>query len=172
MLRISKLKQERARIDKEYEEEIAALRSKKGAQSHEFAEVEYDYHERRKGIDGAIEYTLSQVLIDKANELDVPKPPYTEEQFWDRDEEDGEVSVWLNVNGRAHLRKLIAEHNARTFESRTLWVTKFWLPLLAALVGIIGALTGLFAVMHRNQPVPEKKTPVYEVPIQIKAAKK
>jgi hypothetical protein len=160
MLRIWKLKRARARIDKDYEEKMAALRNKKGAPNYEFGEVEYDYHERRKDIDGAIEYMLSQILLDKANDLDVPKPPYTEKQLWDQDEQDGEVLIWLNANGRAHLRKLMAEEKTRRFESRTLWVTKFWLPLLAALVGIIGALTGLFAVIHKPATAPKEKPPV------------
>lgn len=160
MLRIWKLKRARARIDKDYEEKMTALRNRKGPTNYEFGEVEYDYYERRKDIDGAIEYTLSQILIDKANALDVPKPPYTEKQLWDQDEQDGEVALWLNVSGRAHLRKLIAEERARRFESRTLWITKFWLPLLAALVGIIGALTGLFAVLQQRKEPPKEKPPV------------
>jgi hypothetical protein len=160
MLRIWKLKRARARIDKDYEEKMAALRNKKEAPNYEFGEVEYDYHERRKDIDGAIEYRLSQILLDKANDLDVPKPPYTEKQLWDQDEQDGEVLIWLNVNRRAHLRKLIAEEMTRRFESRTLWVTKFWPPLLGALEGIIGALTGLFAVIHKPATAPKEKPPV------------
>jgi hypothetical protein len=160
MLRLWKLKRQRARIDKSHEEKMAALRSKEKLGPYELSEEEYDYYGRRKDIDGAIEYTLSQILIDKANALDVPKPPYTMTELWDRDEQDGEVALWLNVNGRAHLRKLIAEHKARTFESNTLWITKFWLPLLAALVGIIGALTGLFAVIHKTPPAPKEKPPV------------
>lgn len=143
------------------------MRSKEKLGRYELSEEEYDYYERRKDIDGAIEYALSQILTDKANALDVPKPPYTQKEFWDRDEQDGEVSTWLNVNGRAHVRKLIAEERARRFESRMLWVTKFWLPLLAALVGIIGALTGLFAVLHKPA-APPKENPhvIYEMVVK------
>jgi len=50
-----------------------------------------------------------------------------------------------------HLRKLVDAEKARRFEIKTLWVTKFWLPLLAALVGIIGALTGLAAVLQHKK---------------------
>jgi hypothetical protein len=162
MLRIWELKRARARIDKDYENKMAALRIKEKPGPYEFSEAEYDYHERRKDIDGAIEYVLSQVLIDKANALDVPKPPYSQKELWDQDEQDGEVAVWLNVNGRAHLRKLIAEDKARRFESNTLWITKFWLPLLVALVGVIGTLLGFFAGMHKATTAPKEKPPVYE----------
>lgn len=57
---------------------------------------------------------------------------------------------YLNMATRAQLRRLIDEEKARRFEAKTLWVTKFWVPLLAALVGIIGALTGLVAVLHHR----------------------
>jgi hypothetical protein len=53
---------------------------------------------------------------------------------------DPEIRRWFSAKGRTNLRKLIDEEKARRFEVKTLWVTKFWLPLLAALVGIIGAL--------------------------------
>ncbi len=52
---------------------------------------------------------------------------------------------------RSHLRKMIDEEKARRFEVKTLWVTKLILPLLAALIGIIGALTGLVAVLHHQK---------------------
>jgi hypothetical protein len=46
---------------------------------------------------------------------------------------------------------LIGEEKARRFEVKTLWVTKFWIPLLAASIGIIGALTGFFAVLQHKK---------------------
>lgn len=165
MLRIWRLRQARTRAEKEYAKEIAALRKKKGAASYEFSQLEYDHYLERKNIDNSIEYLLSQRLLDEANNLDVPKPPYTEKEMWEREEEDGEVMMWLSASGRAHLRKLISEEKARRFESRTLWITKFWLPLLAALIGIIGALTGLIAV-SRKPAEPKQKPPAYEQTIK------
>jgi hypothetical protein len=70
--------------------------------------------------------------------------------------------------GRALLRDLIHKEKERRFEAKTRWVTKFWLPLLAALVGIIGALTGLIAV-SRKAPPQETKPPSHErlVPVEF-----
>jgi hypothetical protein len=150
MFRMWKLERTRARIDKDYEEKRAALNKKQGVPNYEFGELEFDHYERRKGIDGAIEYALSQRLLDEARDLDVPKPPSTDKEMWDREEEDGEVLLWLNAIGRAHLRKLIAEEKTRRFEVKTLWVTKLIIPLASLLIGVIGALIGLFAVLHHN----------------------
>jgi hypothetical protein len=58
---------------------------------------------------------------------------------------------YLSPTGRLTLRRLIDAEKARRFEVRTLWVTKFWLPLLTALVGLIGAATGFIAVWRHGK---------------------
>jgi len=78
----------------------------------------------------------------------------------------------LSPHARQIIRRLLHAEKQRRFEARTLWVTKFWLPLLAALVGIIGALTGLFAVMQKKAEKPEKKPLAIEQLIDVRAAKK
>jgi hypothetical protein len=45
------------------------------------------------------------------------------------------------------------------------------IPLAGLIIGIIGALTGLFAVMHKKPDQPEKKPPVYQPLIVVKANK-
>ncbi len=52
----------------------------------------------------------------------------------------------LTKEGRVALRKLITEEKKLRFEDDTRWVTGIVLPVLASLVGIIGAITGLVAV--------------------------
>jgi hypothetical protein len=159
MLRIWKLKRARARIDKDYEKKMAALRAMEKPGPYEFAEADYDYHDRRKDIDGAIEYVLSQVLIDKANSLDVPKPPYTQKEFWDQDEQDGEVSIWLNVNGRAHLRKLVREEKMQRFDLRYGKFIKIGIPLLGFLVALCGIYLSYVALQNKKAE-PKEKPPV------------
>ena len=65
--------------------------------------------------------------------------------------EDAQGSLVLTPEGRAHIRKLIDEEKARRFKVKTLWVTKLILPLLAALIGIVGAVTGLVAVLQHKK---------------------
>ena len=63
----------------------------------------------------------------------------------------GEPITLLTSHGRAKVRSLVDAERSRRFEAKTLWLTKFWLPLLAALVGIIGALTGFVAVLQHKK---------------------
>jgi hypothetical protein len=65
--------------------------------------------------------------------------------------QEGEGPALVTLKGRAHIRKLIDQEKARRFEVKTVWVTKFWVPLLAALIGIVGALTGLVAVLQHKK---------------------
>jgi len=46
---------------------------------------------------------------------------------------------------------LVDDEKARRLKGRTRWVTTLILPLLAGLVGIIGALTGLIAVWQHGK---------------------
>jgi hypothetical protein len=122
-------------------------------------------------INFQIDSIRSNELVQQALDLDI-KVAYDDPECWGDHEFHGIRFHMLTPHGRSVLRPKIDAEKARRFEVKTLWVTKFWLPLLAALVGIIGALTGLFAVMHRNPVAPEKKPPVYELPVQVKATKK
>jgi hypothetical protein len=96
----------------------------------------------------ALEKRRSMRLHVEASKLDIDVPPRDDREIWD---EEGLNETYLTLKGRNHLRKLIDAEKARRFEVKTIWVTKFWLPLLAALVGIIGALTGLVAVLQHKK---------------------
>lgn len=95
-------------------------------------------------------YDVEVPLIDVEDGLD------TDGKMWEHVRDPAKVGVqegrvFLSSRGRAHLRKLIDEEKARRFEAKILWLMKFWLPLLASLVGIIGALTGLVAVLQHKK---------------------
>lgn len=116
------------------------------------AATERQFMEACKEIDDRILWYLSYRLCNKAVALDIEAPPTDDKEMWGLVKTAwGEVKPALTPKGRHHLRKLIDAEKARRFEVRTLWVTKFWLPLLAALVGIIGALTGLMAVLQHKK---------------------
>jgi len=80
--------------------------------------------------------------------LDVETPLPNEQQMW---YQFGGGSLILSFRGRAQVRKLVDEEKARRFEIKTLWVMKVILPLIASLIGIIGALTGMIAVMQHKK---------------------
>jgi hypothetical protein len=98
-----------------------------------------------------MERELSMSLLTEADELDIELPPNTDHEIWSAGQMKEDAITLLTTRGRSKIRALIDAEKARRFEVKTLWVTKFWLPLLAALVGIIGALTGLVAVL-RHKP--------------------
>ena len=99
-------------------------------------------------IDDRIARFLDLEIRQDTQELDIALTSIEEKEMWHHDPDGG---VFLTSRGRLHLRKLVDAEKARRFEIKTLWVTKFWLPLLAALVGIIGALTGLAAVLQHKK---------------------
>jgi hypothetical protein len=99
-------------------------------------------------IDERVSRFLDSSIRQEAQELDVAFPPLDDAEMWSHDEDQ---NLRLSFRGRAYLRKLVDEEKARRFEVKTLWVTKFWIPLLAASIGVIGALTGLVAVLQHKK---------------------
>jgi hypothetical protein len=110
-----------------YKLEISALESQFAAQ-----------HGRREAL-------RSDSLLHKCASLDIEPPDRMNQEYWASD------PGVLSPKGRLYVRQFFDAEKARRFEVKTLWVTKIILPLAAILVGIIGALTGLFAVL-RHKP--------------------
>jgi hypothetical protein len=120
------------------------------ADKTEYEELEWDEYGAIRDIEHGFDYIKGTRLLRVARDLDIEVPHYRDETMWAND--TGESGfMWFTSKGRAHVRKLIDEEKARRFEVKTLWVTKFWTPLLAAGVGIIGALTGLAAVLQHKK---------------------
>lgn len=144
---IWQLRWKRWRVEQTYAKKFKELERQKGSRD-DFGELNASEHFDLQDIDEMIEQTLAIRLRREAVSLDIELPAWPDDEIW-KSSDDGEF-VYLTNKGRAYVRKLIAEEKTRRFEVKTLWVTKFWLPLLAALIGIIGALTGLFAVLHKK----------------------
>jgi hypothetical protein len=87
---------------------------------------------------------MTAQLMEQAIKYDIDLQDYPETRL--RDERG-----CLPAKARSTIRKLVDQEKERRFNVKTLWVTKFWVPLLAALVGIIGAITGLIAVLHHGK---------------------
>jgi hypothetical protein len=99
-------------------------------------------------IDERIDRFLDSEIRQEAQELDIELPPLDDLGMWHRDTDQ---SLFLKFRGRAYLRERIDKEKTRRFEVKTLWITRFWLPLLAALVGLIGAATGFVAVWRHGK---------------------
>jgi hypothetical protein len=148
MFDLWKLKWYRWRTERRYDKEHKKLVKKK-ASSDEYGALQASEHFEIQDIDYAIAHKIGNALYREAISLDIQTPSLNDNTKWMHD--DGGTHMFLTPLARAELRKLIDAEKARRFEVKTLWVTKFWLPLLAALVGIIGAITGLVAVLRHTK---------------------
>jgi hypothetical protein len=99
-------------------------------------------------IDERLSRFLDTQIRQEAQELDIEFPPLEDLGMWNRDTDQ---SLVLKFRGRAFLRERIDKEKTRRFEVKTLWITRFWLPLLAGLVGLIGAATGFIAVWRHGK---------------------
>ena len=141
-------------------QETAKLQNRKTS-SYDFQQLEWDEQNAVQDAEKYFAFKEGKKLRKQAVALDIELPPTTDNTIWYDDTRESGF-MWFTQKGRAHVRRLIDQERERRFNVKTLWVTKFWLPLLAALVGIIGALTGLFAIMHRKVDQQDKKPPAYE----------
>jgi hypothetical protein len=57
----------------------------------------------------------------------------------------------LTPKGRLNIRKAIDEEKIRRREVAAWWWKTIWVPLVTALIGLTGALTGLIAVLRHGK---------------------
>ena len=122
---------------------------KEKAPREKFDELGAEEYYAVREIERDIDSEIGLRLIREARSLDVEIPPPSDSPMWVRGD-DG-VRIWLSSKGRAKARKSIDEEKARRFEVKTQWVTRLILPLLGLLIGVLGAITGLIAVLHQKK---------------------
>jgi hypothetical protein len=148
MFEIWRLKRRRAALQKAFQQDREKLAKEKAPHEQFYALDSQEYFEVRE-IETELDMEQSRQLFDKARELDVETPKPADGEMWISDDHIGRI--WLTAKGRATVRKAIDEEKARRFEVRTRLVTKLIIPLLAGLIGIIGAMTGLVAVLQHKK---------------------
>ena len=84
-----------------------------------------------------IDSLISRRIIRRANGLDLPIPPYSDKEAWERNRATG--AYYLTAKGRADLRSLSRKEKRERFE--------YWARWIVLLTGLIGAATGLVAVL-------------------------
>jgi hypothetical protein len=90
--------------------------------------------------------TIDSRLFSRAKRLDIDRPSLTENELW----EDTGKAPFLSPKGRLALRRAIDEEKTRRRDVAAWWWKTVIIPGLAAATGLIGSLTGLFAVLHRK----------------------
>ena len=122
--------------------------AKRHARQDEFLAVDANEYFVVSIIEQAVDSLVGSRLLAEARALDVETPPLSDEEMWVQMPSPGDA--FFTPKGRAYVRKLIDEEKERRFNVKTLWVTKLIIPIASLLIGIIGALTGLVAVLHKK----------------------
>jgi hypothetical protein len=93
-----------------------------------------------------IESYESTRVVDVADRLDVELPASDEADSWILEPPKGKL---LSSKGRSIVRKRIHEEKVRRFELKSRWI-QILTPILAALAGVVGTVTGLVAVIKKH----------------------
>ncbi|HEV2133641.1 MAG TPA: hypothetical protein VGR47_05210 [Terracidiphilus sp.] len=88
----------------------------------------------------------SEKILSNARKLDL-EMHFAEEVFWESLPQGVRV---LSTTGRRELRRAIDEEKSRRREIASWWWKTIIIPGLAAATGLVGALTGMFAVLHHK----------------------
>jgi hypothetical protein len=147
MFDLWRLKRSRRKVVRAYERDRQKLKKKEDTQPLEFEELEHHEWQALQAEDDAINAFLSDQLWHESREHDIEIPKgdgvWEDSLYYER--------KYLTMATRAQLRRLIDEEKARRFDVKTRWITRIILPIIAALVGIIGSLTGLVAVLQHKK---------------------
>ncbi|MGD0940367.1 MAG: hypothetical protein ABR905_11710 [Terracidiphilus sp.] len=85
-------------------------------------------------------------LFSRATRLDIEIPSFTESELW----QNTGKSLPLSAKGRLPMRRAIDEEKTRRRDVAAWWWKTVVIPGLAAGTGLVGALTGLFAILHHK----------------------
>ncbi|WP_312679854.1 hypothetical protein [Stutzerimonas nitrititolerans] len=130
----------RRRTAKIYKAQLAhAIKSRAGRDAVEG--IKYDQHHELSMLDDEIETLASQYLLSIAHRLLVPIPHYQEEGgAWERSSYTG--TAYLTREGMKALRQEIREEEQARQRGLLAWTS--------AAIGVIGAFTGLAAVVLKG----------------------
>lgn len=132
-------------IDRLYRQDIRRARAKGDGEGVERLKSGHSYELRMIGDERA--YAYSRELLRQARRFHLPIPKRVGSDgettgWWEQSDIDG---LWrLSDGGVVHVRKSIRSEMAWRREHRAHWIN--W---IAAVTGLLGALTGLLAVVLR-----------------------
>lgn len=130
-----KAQKELAKCQRPYDKELRVLN--KGKNKEKINELWAERQGCCQAEELNIEYVITKFLRSRANELGIPLPSYDDENFWQK---DFGLSYYLTDKGKFETNKKI---RLEMKERRDPII-----QILAILIGLIGALTGLFSVFR------------------------
>ncbi|HWT66151.1 MAG TPA: hypothetical protein VN151_08550 [Terracidiphilus sp.] len=102
---------------------------------------------RFRELAGLRERSKSVGLLSEARELDIGFPMVTDTDSWMG--LDGAFGLpFLSPTGSLKVRRAVDEEKVRRREVKAWWWKIVIIPALTALIGLVGAVTGLVAVLH------------------------
>jgi hypothetical protein len=138
----------RVRFD-EIHAEHEALKKKYADNPEKLAEVEQEMMSQVRETVSEWERFKSIGMIAEARKFNIDLPSIEEKDAWTG--LDGSFGLpYLSNKGKLMMRRLIDEEKTRRREVAAWWWKTVIIPALAALTGVIGALTGLVAVLHHK----------------------
>jgi hypothetical protein len=141
-IRLRELERDKARTLKAFSRDIAAAREKK-ASADEIYKIRSGENFEVTMIDESIYGAHTGFLVTQANRLIVPAPKFDDETKWS--ESDTLGVRYLTPAGINELRAAIRAERKLRREALLMW-----LPVVGAVTGLIGAMTGLVVIWSKS----------------------
>lgn len=138
-LALSKLFKQKEELRTAFSADIRKARTE-GKRTDDIESIESQSRVEEQMLDEQISILVTNYLIGQASRRFVPIPPHSEQNMWSQCDVISNRYVLTN-DGITRLRSALRSEQKERNE--------MWLTMLAALTGIVGALTGLVAVMNR-----------------------
>ncbi len=140
-----KLKRSRRKTIESYDKAIAECKADKTKNKDDLEMLYTEQGAEIQVADDALDTYVSDILVEEARELDIETPDYDDKTFWTRNLYGNRIL--LNAKGRAAVRHLIYEEKTRKFDQMR-WA-KMALPIITALAGLAGVITGLVVALKK-----------------------
>jgi hypothetical protein len=147
--RLWQLKRDWRKSQRAFAKRFEALEKDKSPNPYAGAELQAEEHYDDEMFAEAIETARSRYLLDQAIELDIEVVyPSDDNELW-KWNDNAEHHI-LNRKGRDLMQDLINKKKDKNSED---WArfSKIFVPIIAAIAGLIGTITGLVAVLQHKK---------------------
>lgn len=132
-------------LREEFRKKFEELRKDKSKTADDSYSLEEEEHYIEMDMQETVEIFHSDRLLERAAACDVDAPSLQDKaELWSYS--DNGERYFLNAAGRAHMRDLLQKEEDRNFQK---WAR--WAPIIGAVAGLIGVITGLAAVLQHKK---------------------